>query len=89
MMEAKQKELMERARRGVLKFVSDRGGSAHLGDIHEFSEKKYFIAHQGFSRLLDGIVSGGLMAFEAVSNTVTLTEAGRVALNETAPSENT
>ena len=76
-METKQGELLERARAGVLKFVSDRGGSARLSDIHEFSEKKFFIAHQGFSRLVDGMVSDGLMDFDFSSNTATLTEAGR------------
>lgn len=76
-METKQKDLIERARHGVLKFVSDRGGSAKLSDIHEFSEKKYFIAHQGFSRLMDGVVTEGLMDFDPISNTAMLTEAGR------------
>ena len=76
-METKKGELMERARLGVLKFVSDRGGSARLSDIHEFSEKKFFIAHQGFSRLMDGVVSEGLMDFDFSSNTASLTEAGR------------
>ena len=80
-METKQGELLERARAGVLKFVSDRGGSARLGDIHEFSEKKYLIAHRGFSRLMEGVVSQGLMDFDPLSNTVTLTDVGRAALN--------
>ena len=76
-METKQSELLERARLGVLKFVSDRGGSARLSDIHEFSEKKFFIAHQGFSRLMDGMVTEGLMDFDFTSNTAILTESGR------------
>lgn len=69
--------LIERARRGVLKFVSDRGGSASLGEIHEFSEKRFLIMHQGFSRLMEGIVSDGLVEFDATSNTATLTRAGQ------------
>ena len=80
-MENAQRELLERARLGVLKFVSDRGGSARLGEIHEFSEKKYLIAHRGFSRLMESVVSEGLMEFDGSSNTATLTEAGRAALN--------
>ena len=76
-MELQQNELLERARLGVLKFVSDRGGSARLSDIHEFSEKKFFIAHQGFSRLMDGMVTEGLMDFDFTSNTAILTESGR------------
>ena len=76
-METKQSEQLERARLGVLKFVSDRGGSARLGDIHGFSEKKFLIAHRGFSRLMDGMVTDGLMDFDFTSNTATLTEAGR------------
>ena len=69
--------LIDHARIGVLKFVSDRGGSASLGDIHEFSEKKYFIMHQGFSRLMESMVSDGLIDFDFTSNTATLTEAGQ------------
>ncbi len=76
-MEVKQKELISRARTGVLKFMSDRGGSAPLGDIHGFSEKKYLIVHQGFSRLIEGMVSEGLIHFDFTSNTATLTEAGQ------------
>ena len=69
--------LTDRARLGVLKFVSDRGGSASLGDIHEFSEKKYLIMHRGFSRLMESMVSDGLIDFDSTSNTATLTEAGQ------------
>ena len=79
-METRQKDLQDRARQGVLKFVSDRGGSAQLSEIHEFSEKKYFIAHQVFSRLMDGVVSEGLLDFDFISNTATLTDAGRARL---------
>ncbi len=70
-------DLIGRARLGVLKFVSDRGGSASLSDIHEFSGKRFFIMHQGFSRLMDGMVSEGLIDFDRTSNTATLTGAGR------------
>ena len=76
-METKENGLSDRARLGVLKFVSDRGGSARLGDIHGFCEKKFFIAHRGFSRLMDGMVTEGLVDFDFSSNTATLTEAGR------------
>ena len=69
--------LIDRARIGVLKFVSDRGGSAGLGDIHEFSEKKFLIMHQGFSRLMEGLVSEGLIDFNPTSNTASLTTAGQ------------
>ena len=70
-------ELIDSARIGVLKFVSDRGGSASLGDIHEFSGKKFLIMHRGFSRLIEGLVSEGLIEFDFSSNTATLTDAGQ------------
>ena len=69
--------LTDRARIGVLKFVSDRGGSASLSDIHEFSGKKFLIMHQSFSRLMEGMVSEGLIDFDFSSNTASLTEAGQ------------
>ena len=70
-------DLIGRARLGVLKFVSDRGGSASLSDIHEFSGKKFLIMHQGFSRLMENMVSEGLIDFDFSSNTATLTESGQ------------
>ena len=70
-------DLTDHARIGVLKFVLHRGGSASLGDIHAFSEKKYLIMHQGFSRLMESMVSDGLIDFDFTSNTATLTEAGQ------------
>jgi hypothetical protein len=79
-METQQREHMHRARQGLLKFIFDRGGSAQLNELHGFSEKKYFIAHQGFSRLMDGVVAEGLVEFDFISNTAMLTESGRAAL---------
>ena len=35
--EVKLKEFLERARKGVLKHLNDKGGLLSLGDLHEYS----------------------------------------------------
>ena len=45
--EAKLKAFFERARKGVLTFLEEQGGSLPMGELHEHSLSKYFIQHQG------------------------------------------
>ncbi|MFQ5932914.1 MAG: hypothetical protein ACE5MM_10955, partial [Nitrospiraceae bacterium] len=73
----KQKAFFERARKGVLTWVSDQGGSASLGEMHEYSERKFLIAHQGFSQMMESLVNEGLVTFDHGTGTATLTDAGR------------
>jgi len=79
---AAQKALLDRARKGVLKFVFDRGGNAPLGDMHQFSELTFFIAHQSFSRMMERFVKEGFLLFDAGSQKATLTDTGRAFLSE-------
>ncbi|MEL6349074.1 MAG: hypothetical protein AAFV53_38575 [Myxococcota bacterium] len=68
----------ERARKGVLKFVSKKpDGVASLAEMHEHSEMRYFIGHQRFSKLMEGLVGEGLVDFDSTQGTATLTSAGR------------
>jgi len=50
--EAKFQELFERARKGVLKYLDEKGGSLPMGDMHEYSLNTYFIQHQRFSKMM-------------------------------------
>ena len=76
-MEKRQKELVEKARRGVLKFVQDKGGTADLGEMHDFSMNRYLIQHQAFSQLMETLVDAKLVEFDFGKNVATLTDAGQ------------
>ena len=41
--EAKLKEFFEKARKGVLQYLNEKGGSLSLGELHEYSLNKFFI----------------------------------------------
>lgn len=73
----KQKNFFERARKGVLTWLSDHGGSASLAEMHEYSERKFLIAHQGFSRMMESFVDEGLVTHDQGTGTATLTDAGK------------
>lgn len=74
----------EKARRGVLRNLAERGGAADMADMHDYSEKKFFVAHQGFSRMMEGFVAEGLVDYDARTGATTLTERGRTYI-ETPP----
>ena len=78
----KQKAYFERARKGVLKWVSDQGGSASLAEMHHYSEQKFLIAHQGFSRMMGSFVDEGLVTYDHGTSTATLTDAGRAFIGQ-------
>lgn len=73
----KQRRHWERARRGVLRFVAERGGSASLKELHEHAESTYFVAHVSFSRLMEELTGEALLGYDHATATATLTDAGR------------
>lgn len=73
----KQKELFERARKGVLQYLADQGGSLPMADLHDYSARKFFIQHQGFSRMMETFVDGRLVDYHPANQQTTLTEEGR------------
>lgn len=64
-----------RAKKAILGFAVDNGGACGMGDMHGFSESRFFIAHQQFSMLLEECVDEGLVEVDS-SNVITLTERG-------------
>ncbi len=76
--------IMLRARKGTLQFVDEQGGVASLADMHENSERRYFVAHKRFSDLMEGLVAEALIDYDASVGEATLTEAGRSWLAERA-----
>ena len=67
----------ERTRRAMLKFVVDQGGTASLADMHDRSERRYFIGHKRFSTLMEGLVDEGLIDFDHATGTAAITAGGR------------
>ena len=76
--EERQKAFFEKARKGVLTWLSKReGAAASLREMHDHSSERFLIAHQGFSKMMESFVDGGLVDYDVNTRTATLTEAGR------------
>ena len=75
--EAKFKALFERARKGVIRHIVDKGGSLSLDAMHEYSLNTYFIQHQRFSKLMETIVEEKLVEYDQATQVSTVTDAGR------------
>lgn len=75
--EDRQKEFLDRARKGVLKFLNEKGGKLPLSEMHDFSLNKYLIQHQAFSRMMESMVEEGLVEFDFQAHEATITDAGR------------
>lgn len=63
-----------KARRGLMKFIEKKGGSAPIGELHTHSLVFFQAGHQEFSLLMEGLVNDGLVVFE--DGTFSLTEKG-------------
>ncbi|MFT5684735.1 MAG: hypothetical protein ACI8RZ_005679 [Myxococcota bacterium] len=68
---------MKRTRKGVLKFVADQGGTVSLADMHKHSEMRYFVGHQKFSKMMEEMISEGLLDYSHADGTGTITPGGR------------
>ena len=75
--EAKFQELFERARKGVLTLLNDKGGSLPMDEMHEYSLNTYFIQHQRFSQMMEAFVSEELIDYDATTQISIITDKGR------------
>ena len=75
--EEKQKAFFEKARKGVLKYLSEKGGKLPMSEMHDYSLNKFFIQHQGFSRMMETFVDEGLIEFDHGTFEATITEVGK------------
>ncbi len=73
----KQQEFFQRARKGVLKFLDDKGGKLTLGEMHEYSMNKYLIQHQSFSRLMETLVDENLVFYDGMTQEAMITDQGK------------
>ena len=44
---------MEKTRRAVLRFVEEAGGESGLAEMHDYSERRWFVGHKKFSDLME------------------------------------
>lgn len=75
--EEKFKELFERARKGVLKHLDEKGGTLPMGEMHEYSLNTYFIQHQRFSQMMETFVSEDLVDYDDATQISIITEKGK------------
>ena len=74
--EEKVRKHMLKTRKGVLKMIIDAGGSSTLGEMHDYSERRYFVAHQKFSKLMESLIAEGQIDYDAAESKATITEVG-------------
>ena len=58
-------------RRKMLAFLVEQGGSAGLAEANQYSETKLLAAHQAFSAIMEGLVDGGFVTWDATTFVVT------------------
>jgi hypothetical protein len=76
--EERRKAYFDKARKGVLTWLSQRPGeAAPLADMHQHSSERFLIAHQGFSAMMESFVAEQLIDYDRQTMTATLTAAGR------------
>jgi len=75
--EAKFQELFEKARKGVLKYLDEKGGSLPMGEMHDYSLNTYFIQHQRFSQMMEAFVGEELIDYDSATQISTITEKGK------------
>ncbi|MBL8615453.1 MAG: hypothetical protein JNM72_07585 [Deltaproteobacteria bacterium] len=61
----------------MLKLLIEKGGTAGLGELHDHSERRYFIGHKKFSDMMEGLVAAGLIDFDHGAGQAQITAAGR------------
>ncbi len=80
-LEAKAAKHLEKTRRGLLQHVSEAGGQLSLGDLHSYSERRFFIGHKKFSDLMESMVEAGQLRYDAAAGIATLEPAGQAYLS--------
>lgn len=76
---------LEKTKRAVLRFVDEAGGECGLGEMHDYSERRWFVAHKKFSDLMETFVAEALLDYNHAEGRATLTEAGRQYLVDNPP----
>lgn len=75
--EAQFKKHFERARKGVLTYLNEKGGTLNMGELHEYSLNTYFIQHQRFSQMMETFVGEELLDYDGATQDCTITDKGK------------
>ena len=67
----------ERTRKGLLKKTLESGGTIGLGELHEHSERRFFVGHKAFSDMMEDLVRENLLLFDWDAQEATITDTGR------------
>ena len=67
---------LQRARKGVLSLVADKG-TCSLAEMHDYSERRYFIGHKKFSDMLEGLIDDELLLYSWEESSAAITDKGR------------
>jgi len=68
---------LKRTRKGILKFIEKNGGTCGLAEMHDHSEKRFFVGHRKFSELMEGMVDEGLISYSWDTQEATITATGK------------
>lgn len=77
---AKVEKARNRARKGVLLHIEKQGGFLPMSDAHDYSERRFFIAHRGFSDMMGWWLESDYIRYE--EGVVHLTDSGRAFMKE-------
>lgn len=75
--EDKKRQARLKAKKAVLQFLIKEGGEAGMKEMHDFSERRYFVAHKAFSDLMEEYLAEELIEFDQETYRATLTDEGR------------
>ena len=71
---------LARTRIGILRFVEKNGGTSGLAEMHDHSERRYFVGHKKFSDLMEAMVEEGVLLYSWETQEATITELGKQAI---------
>ena len=63
---------LAKTKKGLVQKVSDLGGSTTLPELHDYSEKKFFVGHKRFSDLMEEMIAEELISFSYEDSAITL-----------------
>ena len=64
----------KKVKSGLIKKIVQTGGEISLGDLHDFSERRYLVGHQKFSQMMEELVDEELVVYSYEDRMVSLGE---------------
>ena len=64
----------KKVKSGLIKKIVQSGGEISLGDLHDFSERRYLVGHQKFSQMMEELVEEELVLYSYEDRMISLGE---------------